>query len=196
MKTLYFLIAFANMCNSGGLQEDLWVDYVMGKPYMPYFEAKQEVAKAWGINYEVKFVGCKVTDEMEAEEKAQNISNQKYFEKLSLKHGEDWQVRFDIDVKKKLPFAQELKDPVWEAAIIGRPHMGYVDATRAVAKKWGINYKTVFLGCVVDKPSVQKARKKAERNNKAYFAAIEAHYGKDWQKYFNAEVEAYLKDKH
>jgi hypothetical protein len=192
MKTLYFLIILANMFNSGSLEEDVWVDYVMGKPYMPYFEAKQEVAKAWGINYEVKFVGCKVTDQMEREQIAQSLANEKYFAKLTQKHGKDWQERFEIDVKKKLPFAQEITNPVWEDAILGRPHMGYIDARKAVAKKWGINYKPLFLGCVIDKPGVKESREKANKKNKAYLQAIEDHYGKDWKQYFNAEVEAYV----
>lgn len=191
MKTFYFLIILANMFNNGELKDDVWVDYVMGKPYIPYFEAKKEVAKEWGINYKVKFVGCKVTDKMQAEKKLVNAANQKYFAKLAQKHGKDWKARFDIDVKKKLPFAQHLENPVWESTILGRPDMGYIEAKKAVAKKWDINYKPVFLGCVPNKPGVQESRDKAAKNSKVYLQAIEDHYGKDWQKYFNAEVKAY-----
>lgn len=179
------------MSNNGELKDDVWIDYVIGKAYMPYFEAKETTAKEWGINYEVKFVGCVVSDEIEAKEQLVEAANQKYFAKLAQKHGSDWEERFEIDVKKKLPLAPHLTDPVWEYTILGKPSMGYIEAKKVVAKKWNINLKPVFLGCVANKPGVQESRDKAAENSKVYLKTIESHYGENWQQHFNAEVKAY-----
>ncbi len=172
---------------------NVWVDYVMGKPNMSYFEAKKALAKEWGINYKPQFMGCKMTDEMQAEQKAQRRINAQYFAKLEEQHGVDWQEKFNFELKKRLPFAQNLEHQVWEYPLLGRPNSQRLEAQKAVAQAWGINFKPVILGCVPNKPGVQERRAKAHANSQAYLQAIADHFGQDWREKFEAEVNAKYK---
>ncbi len=79
---------------------DKWIDAVIGKPFMPHFEAKAKIAKKWGINYEPLFLGCVVDDELLAEREAREKSNEAYFAKLEAKFGKDWRKKFDAEVKQ------------------------------------------------------------------------------------------------
>jgi hypothetical protein len=83
-------------------KEMVWVDYVVGKPYMAYFDAKQAVAKEWGINYETQFKGCKASKKTAAASAKIDAKNLIYFKLLAQQHGKDWNARFEKAVKEKL----------------------------------------------------------------------------------------------
>lgn len=172
--------------------QDVWVDCVMGKPYMAHFDAMKAVAKEWGINYKVEFMGCVLSKKMMAVEKKQDKLNAQYFEKLAARFGEDWQKRFKLAVQKQKPIYSSEENPVWKNTILGRPYMAYLDAKKEIAKEWGINYEPVFLGCVIDKPGIKEQNTAAEKVSKPYLAAIAAHYGEDWKEIFEAEAKKRL----
>ena len=172
------------------LSDSVWIDYVIGKPYLAHFEAMEKVAKAWGFNYQAHFAGCEMSEEVEKEADKIEKANKAYFAKLEAKFGKDWHQRFNIEVKKEMPIYTEIENPVWKYTILGKPSMQYIEAKKEVAKAWGINLEPVFLGCVIDKPGVKEADNKATKESKAYLKAIAAHYGEDWQTYFNKEVQA------
>ncbi len=73
----FFLLLFITGSILNGQAQDIWVDCVIGKPYMADFEAKEAVAKEWGINYQSKFMGCQRTKAMERKAKKQAKINQK-----------------------------------------------------------------------------------------------------------------------
>lgn len=196
MKALFFTSIF--LCLN--LVEDIqnsneWVDYVVGKPYMAYFEAKEAVAKEMGVNYRVEFLGCELSKEMDNRLKLQTKKNQLYFNALEKELGAEWRKQFDFAVKKRLPFAEHLDNPVWKDAVLGRPDPSFFEAKKELAKAWGINYQPIFLGCIVDAPGVKAKRKAAEKESKVYLEAIAEHYGADWQDLFYRELRAKIKER-
>jgi hypothetical protein len=82
--------------------KNVWIDYVVGKPYMAYFDAKKAIAKEWGINYEVQFKGCSLSEKMEAESAAVDAANLPYLKLLEKQHGKDWNTRFEKAVKERI----------------------------------------------------------------------------------------------
>ncbi len=75
----------------------------------------------------------------------------------------------------------------WEDYIMGRPMQGYAEAKEATAKRWGLEYKAVFGGCVVSE-ATQKTQKSAQTNNQLYFESVEKRYGNDWLDAFKLDV--------
>lgn len=76
----------------------------------------------------------------------------------------------------------------WNDYVIGRPMEGYYDAKKTVAKEWGINYQTIFAGCVLSDETLAKA-KGYEKSNKAYFKTLASTYGKNWMQDFELAVK-------
>ncbi len=80
--------------------ENIWTDYVIGKPYIKAFEAREKIAKKWKINYTYIFAGCDANKKSLAIAEDYAASNKIYFKKLEKIHGEDWKERFDKEVDK------------------------------------------------------------------------------------------------
>ena len=85
---------------------NVWIDCVVGKPYLPYIEAQKEVAKEWNINYEVQLKGCSLSKELQKQIDKIEAKNVAYFKLLEKNYGKDWNLRFNQAIQKKL--AKEL----------------------------------------------------------------------------------------
>jgi len=167
--------------------QNIWKDYVIGRPMAGHFEAKKTTAEEWGINYQAIFAGCVLTDEVNKQHQEYKKGNEEYFERLASTFGKDWQRHFNLDVQKKLNLSS--KDTgVWIEPVMGKPYMPHFDATRIVAKKWGINYEVKFLGCVVDDEKTAEMEKIMSESN-AYTNRLTARFGEKWEEEFNREVK-------
>ena len=78
-----------------------WIQIVIGKPWMKGLEAKEKIAKKWGIKYQYKTVGCVMTKEKMESRKQRELVNQEYFKELNQKFGNDWREKFDKEVEKE-----------------------------------------------------------------------------------------------
>jgi len=88
--------------------------------------------------------------------------------------------------KKGLAMSDEA--PLITKHIMGKPNMHYFDAEKRVAKRWGINIKHQFGGCVVT-PEKAKEKKAVEDKNQEAYLYYEKKFGKDWQTKFKEEVK-------
>lgn len=192
MKTLALLwVALSSICTMHA--QDKWEDYIIGKPMPGYVEAKKLTAKQWGLNYKALFAGCVFTDEMRQKQQSLKKSNTRYFKKIAKKWGADWQQKFNLDVRKEMNRTVYASDTaVWVDIVQGKPYMAYFEAKEAIAKKWGINYKAVFLGCDISQSPDKTLRDKVEKSAQ-YLTRLNARLGDDWQKHLEEEVQLALK---
>jgi hypothetical protein len=168
--------------------QNVWKDYVIGRPMAGYFEAKKITAEEWGINYEAIFAGCILTDEVDTLYKKYKAENEKYFQTLASKFGKDWQRYFNLDVQKKANLTHSRDTAVWIEPVMGKPYIQHFNAKEIVAKKWGINYEPRFLGCVVDDTKTAEMETILLGSN-AYISRLTARFGEKWEKEFNREVK-------
>lgn len=75
----------------------------------------------------------------------------------------------------------------WVDYAVGRPDIFYLDAKRAVAKNWGINYRAESAGCI-DCEDTRLRAAELNQSNQVYFKTIERRYGPNWLADFNRAV--------
>ena len=103
-----------------------------------------------------------------------------------------------IEQESSLHFLQKTapQKGVWTDVVWGMPNMAYYEAKAAVAKNWGINYQTQFMGNERTPALVQQQREIIQQNA-AYFAALHQHFPATWIEAFHREVQqAYQKKLH
>lgn len=187
-KTILFSVSLLFALPSFG--QDVWNDYVIGRPMAGYFDAKKAVAKAWGINYKTIFAGCIISDEINDEAQKYKIQNEAYFKQLETSLGKDWMNQFNLEVKKEqFKAIEHTPSDVWIDPVVGKPQMNHFEAKKAVAKRWGIKYRSKFLGCVVSDDVYQSAQQAMEASSN-YQRRLGNHFGDGWQKIFSQEVAA------
>jgi len=109
MKKSLLIIALLSGCNfdqssmsstsSEKESSPLLTKYIVGKPYMAYFDAEKVVALRWGINLKHIFAGSKSRKEIESkrsEVEASNIEAYRFYDK---KFGVGWQLKFNKEVE-------------------------------------------------------------------------------------------------
>lgn len=187
MKIITFFIIIMSI-NDSILAQYTWNDYIMGKPMMGYMEAKEAVAKEWGIEYKVEMLGCVLTEKEEKRMQELDAQNQSCFQNLEKNFGKDWQLLFNLDVRKKMFINDTLNNKgTWVEPVIGKPYLAHFDAKKIVAAKWGIRFEPYFLGCEVS-PEVQAEAEQVAAKSADYERLIASHFGEDWQKYFEKEL--------
>jgi len=113
-KSLFIIVmALLSGCNSEQvIGEDmsskkssspLLTRYIVGKPYMPYFNAEKAVALRWGINLKHIFAGSKSRIEIEKGRLDVESSNSEAYQFYDKKFGKGWQSRFkeEVEAQKK-----------------------------------------------------------------------------------------------
>lgn len=173
-----------------------WVDFLIGKPHMQTIEARQAVAKKWGIRYSVNTAGCVASEELLAQAQAYQERNQAYFEVLAQRYGADWLTYFERDVSKKQCFLQQQERPLqgtWyelipkeQDQVKRSPH--YLETKAAVAATWGVRYAPLYLSQI--KTDVQWAEAQAKDSQSyAYVEQITQQLGSDdWIEWIEEEV--------
>lgn len=82
--------------------------------------------------------------------------------------------------------------PLLTKYILGKPDIRYFNAEKKVAKKWGINLKHIFAGCVIT-PERTQEREQVEANNKKANKYYEEKLGKSWEERFQKAVTQEIK---
>lgn len=169
--------------------QDVWNDYVIGRPMVGYFEAKKAVAKEWGINYNTDMAGCIVSDETDKKIQEYEKSNAPYFKKLETQFGKDWMRYFSLDVQKKMLIAEAQTDSsYWIETVVGKPNITYFETKEVVAKTWGINYKADFAGCNMSEELMERI-KRGDIDSDAYQRRLTARFGENWQEILEQEIQ-------
>jgi hypothetical protein len=190
MKTLVlFLIVLSfNLSLSA---QDTWNDYVIGRPMAGHYDAKKVIAKEWGINYQVTFAGCVLSDEISEKATSYQASNKIYFETLAAKYGQNWQQDFELDVKKEMHRNSNREKGNWYEIIESHTNKDFFTSKKEVAKTWGIAYQALF---------VTKNTTASEQIefmdflvvNEDYMRQLKNTFGPNWQKTLNQEVDLEL----
>lgn len=190
MKTLVLFLSFM-LLNDSLSAQDTWNDYVIGRPMVGYYDAKKAVAKEWGINYQVIFAGCVLSDEISEKADAYQKSNTVYFESLATKHGKDWKQNFEFDVKKERYRTSNSEKGIWYEVAEENKSNTFYTTKKAVAKSWGISYEVVFLtkNMSASEKTALTERLVASQN---YLLQLENALGSNWQEKLNEEVELEL----
>lgn len=187
MKTLVLFLSFM-LLNDSLSAQDTWNDYVIGRPMAGYYDAKKVVAKEWGINYQVTFAGCVLSDEISDQADAYQKSNTVYFESLATKHGENWKQNFEFDVKKEMYRTSNREKGIWYEIADENKSNAFYTTKKAVAKTWGISYEVEFLAknMTASEKTALTERLLASQN---YLLQLENAFGPNWQEKLNQEVE-------
>lgn len=179
-------------------EEGVWYEFSPVRGDSEYYSIKKEVAAEWGIPYAVVFtdnIGVLDPEEKRILQEAAEASNN-YLEQLQNRLGPkfiNW-----IEQESSLHFLQKTapQKGVWTDVVWGMPNMAYYEAKAAVAKNWGINYQTQFMGNERTPALVQQQREIIQQNA-AYFAALHQHFPATWIEAFHREVQqAYQKKLH
>jgi len=110
MKTsLFIIMVFFSGCNleqttvnnlsSETKPYPLLTKYIVGKPYMAYFDAEKIVALQWGINLKHIFAGSQNRKEINSKRLEVESSNVEAYRFYDKKFGEGWQVKFKKEVE-------------------------------------------------------------------------------------------------
>lgn len=184
-------IIFSLLITMGSLSihaQQVWKDYIIGRPMAGYFDAKKETAQAWGIRYQAVLGGCVISDKMDKEAAECKANNERYFKQLEAKFGKDWKKEFDLDVKKAINLKKAADEKrVWIEPIMGRPNMQHFEAKKIVAKTWGIHYEAKFFGCTPSDSDKEGLEEAMEQSN-AYQRYLNSHFGDNWKETFAKEI--------
>jgi hypothetical protein len=188
MKTILLFI-FAICATTSGRSQNMWNDYIIGKPMQGYAEAKKATADSWGLNYKAIFAGCIISEETRKTQEECEQNNTEYFRSLEYKFGKDWLKAFNLDVRKEMNRTVYAKDTgMWVEPVVGKPFISHFEAKKAIAKKWGIHYKAEFLGCQVSDESRAEVQQIMDKSNQ-YIVRLNTRLGDEWQEAFNREVK-------
>lgn len=166
--------------------QEQWNDYIVGRPFPGYMEAKKTIAEAWGIQYQAIAAGCVISDEITAQAKAYDEQNQIYFKTIAARFGDDWQHYFNLEVQKKL-YQERQADlkKTWYEVLPTNSSQSLINSHKATAEAWGIPYATILADTEADLTTEQKEQLTASaKANKQ----LNAFFGHDWQKDFNREA--------
>lgn len=171
--------------------QEVWNDYVIGRPMADYYKAKKTIAQKWGINYQATFAGCVLSDEISDKAKAYEDSNKAYFETLAAKYGQNWIQDFDWEVKKEVYRNSTQEKGTWYEIVedkINTKNKAFYAAKKTVAKTWGIAYEAKFLS--EDMTAAEKtALKELFLANNDYVSQLKNTFGHNWQEKLNQEVD-------
>jgi len=187
MRTL-ILCLIAPLFHLSLSAQNTWNDYVIGRPMVGYYDAKKEVAKEWGLNYEVTFAGCVLSDEISEKSRAYQKSNKAYFEILATKYGPSWKQDFELDVKKEMYRNSHSKKGIWCEIIDENKNNAFYVKKKEVAKTWGISYEAQLIS-KTNPTSKQIAFIERLVANDAYLNQLESTFGQNWQTSLNQEVD-------
>lgn len=194
MRAAIFIFCFLIFYPSINAQE-IWKDYIIGRPMQDYVEAKQTVAKEWGIQYEAIFAGCVMSSKATAQAQKHSKNNKAYFSILATKFGENWMEEFNLDVKKKINLQKAEEETRILCEVITNPQNNAIYKTKKeVAQKWGIKYEPRFIkGSISEEYKASLQRDMLASND--YERHLEMVFGKDWKTTFEQEVQVALTQK-
>ena len=174
-----------------GQAQNEWVDLIVGRPDAYALEARQEVAKTWGIRYRYELAGCIACAETRSQAQALAAKNNPYFQELERRYGTDWRNYFNQEVLQRQNFLQQQNQPnnqVWYEVVTGRPDMHYFNTKKEVAASWGINYEPIFIAKGITGAAKEEVTAKANQSY-AYEEQLSQRLGEDWYAWITEQTE-------
>lgn len=186
MRTLvvFLMITFFHLPLSA---QDVWNDYVIGRPMVGYYDAKKVVAQEWGFNYKVTFAGCILSDEISDKARSYQNSNNAYFETLASKYGHDWMQDFELEVKKEVHRNTTQEKGTWYEIADNNKDKAFYTFKKAVAKTWGISYEAQFISEDMSASDKATLTERFLANND-YVQQLKNTFGQNWQDKLTQEV--------
>ncbi len=181
MKILFFLLFSSSL-----YAQNIWQEYIVGKPIAGYVEARKLTAEKWGIHYKATLAGCVINEEVSQKMEKVNTANEKYLAELTKKFGKDWLKTFNFECNiARLKNNKYLKGK-WIDPVAGRPNKNYYDSKQKLANSWGIAYEPLFLNC---SPSDISAAQQQQIEIGAKFQEqLNQLLGEEWKPNFDREL--------
>lgn len=191
MKLFLFLLLLPTAL----FAQNVWVDYIIGRPIPGYTSSREAVAAEWGINYKPILAGDVVSDDMYVTAENHKKNNAAYLAKLDKEYGSDWKRYFQLESAIKRLQANNSIEGKWvEVFSDSSPNANkqYLSAKQQLAEKWGIPYEGIIVSAG-NPPSEEQ--EKLMLANTHYTRHLDATLGEDWQNYFNRQLQIKLQQK-
>lgn len=178
-------------------EEGVWHELLQNNGDSEYYSVKKEVAAEWGITYKTLFVDYETLNPLKKERLRQQFEkNIAYQKELQNRLGDQWMNWIDQESKLRLLQKTVPQGGTWTDVVWGEPSSSYYKAKAIVAKRWGINYKTCFMGSKRTTVLINKQRD-LMRQNAVYFSSLNNHFKFTWLVAFYREVQqAYAQTEH
>lgn len=189
MKLFLFILLFP----TGLIAQNVWVDYIIGRPLPGYTTSREAVAAEWGINYKPILAGDVVSDDMYVTAENHKKNNAAYLATLNENYGANWLEYFQLESAIKRLQSNNTIEGKWvEVFSATNADKQYISARQQLAKRWGIPYEGIVVS-VDDKPSEEQ--EKLILANTHYSRHLDAALGEDWLNYFNRQLQIKLQQK-
>ncbi len=170
----------------------VWYDYVPLDGDSEYYDTKKEVAKEWGIDYQLLFPNP-AADPLEKEQEEKQLrqkmaASYDYQMRLQNRLGEHWQDWIEQQTQLRLLQKTIPQKGSWTDVVWGMPDTAYYEAKKQVAEEWGIQYQTRFLGNERT-PMLVQQQQDLLRQNARYFSTLNRHFKGAWLTAFHREVQ-------
>ena len=173
--------------------QDIWQDYILGRPAQGLVAAKKAVAQKWGIQYKAILAGCLLNEETSQKMEDYQKANQAYLDKIATKYGENWLDYFNLEVNIEcLKKNNYIKGKWIEPILMNEYYKELYEKKKDLATSWGLEYEAL----PIDDPKTMTAEdsKKIALGN-PYIQQINGSLGENWVQAFEANF-ATIKQKH
>lgn len=191
---MYMNIKFLNIllttCLSFGINfcvnaQDVWYEYIVGRPNVDYVEAKKKITKQWGIQYQPIISGCVYTEQIEHEMDSFQQINAPYLDQLDKQFGPSWQQILNEDIQLAI-IKSKANGLSWKEPIFGRPNMSYFNQKKQFLSSLGITYEAVFKNCSPNNLSDADQTELDESN--AFKNTLYNIMGRTWEALFEKRI--------
>lgn len=194
---LFLFLIIAGYLNIATAQ-NVWIDYIVGRPDIFYLDAKKAVAKDWGIAYETEMAGCIDGEDTRRRAVELDQKNQAYFRWLELRYGQDWLPLFNRAVAKKhnyLKAQENQEEGVWYELLENEGDSEFYTIKQQVAAEWGINYQAVWVDvAALDKQEKEQLQQQFEQSVD-YQQQLQDRLGDEWTDWIEEESRLRLLQK-
>ena len=181
----------------GGLAQQEWVDFIVGRPDAFALEARRTVAKNWGIRYRSIMAGCVDCADTRSQSEQYAAQNQSYFAVLDQRYGTGWRDRFNQGVLKQQNALRQANQPdggLWYEVITGRPNIAYFNTKKAIARSWGIPYEPLFVSQSLSGTARAELESQMAQSYE-YERQLNQRLGDDWKAWIEEETRWTLAQK-
>ncbi len=168
--------------------QGIWYEWMVEQGDSEYYDTKKAVAAEWGIAYQAVFVKDNLSEAEKAVFQEQAAQSYTYELRLQNRLGEQWKDWIDEATRTRLKQQLTPQSGIWTDVVWGTPNTPYYQAKTAVAKRWGIQYKTQYMGNDRQADLVQQQRALLQKNA-VYFATLNRHFKSPWLAAFHREVQ-------
>ncbi|MFK7797499.1 MAG: hypothetical protein AB8E82_08605, partial [Aureispira sp.] len=198
LRALLFLLWIINGCSNTLIAQNIWVDYIVGRPDIFYLDAKKAVANDWGISYQTELAGCIDCEDTRGRAEILNQKNQAYFHLIELRYGKNWLPIFNRAVAKKHNYlkAQENQEQgIWYELLENEGDSEFYSIKQQVAAEWGIAYEVVLVDVeALTKEEKEQLQQQVEQSVH-YQQQLQDRLGDQWTNWIEEESRLRLLQK-